>query len=280
MTPLKALAEPTGVDLLKPQRVWGPWQLVTLILLLVGLLPACRRTDGDGPQRPVTLTVSAASDLTLAFQEIGREFEEETGIRVRFNFGSSGQLAQQIEQGAPVDLFASANVTYIEELEERGLILPDTKQVYARGRIILWTRADSPLQIEGIEELARPQVERIAIANPDHAPYGVAARQALQTAGLWEAIQPKLVLGENVRQTLQYAETGNVDVAIVALSLGVEGEGRWVLIPEALHRPIDQAMAVVRGTPHEEEARRFAAFVSGPQGRPILRRYGFTLPGE
>jgi len=253
---------------------------VALALLLVGLLPACRRTGSDGPQRPATLTVSAASDLTFAFQEIGRRFEEETGIPVRFNFGSSGQLAQQIEQGAPVDLFASANVAYIEELERQGLILPDTKQVYAQGRIILWTRTDSPLQITGIEDLARPEVERIAIANPDHAPYGVAARQALQAAGLWEVIQPKLVLGENVRQTLQYAETGNVDVAIVARSLGVEGEGRWVLIPEEMHRPIDQAMAVVRGTPHEEEARRFAAFVSGPQGRPILRRYGFTLPGE
>ena len=118
-------------------------------------------------------------------------------------------------------MFAAANVSFVEELERQGLILPDTKQMYARGRITLWTRADSSLQITSLADLTRPEVQRLAIANPDHAPYGVAARQAMQTAGIWEAVQNKLVLGENVRQTLQYAETGNVDVAIVALSLSV-----------------------------------------------------------
>ncbi len=205
--------------------------LAALLLLGVGVcLASCRGPQGDSPA-PGPLTVSAAADLTYAFQEIGKAFEAETGHTVVFNFGSTGQLAQQIEQGAPVDVFAAANVSFIDELEQQGLILTDTKQLYARGRLALWLRADSPLEISHIEDLTQPGVRRIAIANPDHAPYGMAAREALQAAGVWEAVQPRLVLGENVRQTLQYAETGNVDVAIVALSLCVPAgspvAGRW-----------------------------------------------------
>lgn len=228
----------------------------------------------------VTLTVSAAADLTFAFQELGRLFEQETGNKVTFNFGSTGQLAQQIEQGAPVDLFAAANVEFVDELDQLGLILPDTRALYARGRITLWTLPDSPLKIERVEDLASPEVKLAAIANPDHAPYGIAAREALQAAGVWETVQPRLVLGENVRQTLQYAETGNVDVAIVALSLSLQGQGRWTLIPEDLHQPIDQALAVIKGTPYEAQARQFATFINGPEGRPVMRQYGFILPGE
>jgi molybdate transport system substrate-binding protein len=258
----------------------------TLCVFFGLLLAGCQAIPASPQRQPVTITVSAAADLTYAFGEIGKQFEAETGHKVVFNFGSTGQLAQQIEQGAPVDLFAAANVSFVEDLEQQGLILPDTVQLYARGRITLWTRADSSLQITRVEELTGPEIGRVAIANPDHAPYGMAARQAMQTAGVWEAVQPKLVLGENVRQTLQYAETGNVDVAIVALSLSVPaaaagGEpGRWTLIPQELHPPIDQALAVVKGTQHEEAARAFAAFVNGPQGRPIMRKYGFVLPGE
>ncbi len=255
----------------------------TLTALLVSLLvlTGCRTV-----QQPVTLTVSAAADLIYAFGEIGKAFEAETGHRVVFNFGSTGQLAQQIALGAPADVFAAANISFVEELADQGLVVPDTIQLYGRGRIVLWTRADNPLRIERIEDLAQPEVRRVAIANPDHAPYGTAARAALQTAGLWEKVQPKLVLGENVRQALQYAETGNVEVAIVALSLsvpaaaGAAGVGRWTLIPEALHPPLDQALAVVRGTPHEAAARAFATYVNGPQGREIMRKYGFILPGE
>jgi molybdate transport system substrate-binding protein len=226
----------------------------------------------------VTLTVSAASDLGPAFREIGSLFEEQTGIKASFNFGSTGQLAQQIEQGAPVDLFAAADVARIDSLEAKGRIIPDTRKVYAQGRITLWTRADSPLQIERVEDLLQPGVQRIAIANPDHAPYGVAARQALQSAGIWEKLQDKLVLAENAQQTLQYAQTGNVDAAIVPLSLSNQDGGRWVLIPAELHRPIVQALAVIKGTAHEREARSFADFITGPQGQEVLRRHDFSPP--
>lgn len=244
------------------------------------LIGACRGSSETTSPAPVTLTVSAAADLTLAFQEIGQVFEQKTGTKVVFNFGSTGQLAQQIEQGAPVDLFAAANVSFVDELEQQGLIVPETKALYARGRLTLWTRADSLLQIERIEDLAQPEIKRIAIANPEHAPYGKAAQEALQSAGIWETIEPKLVPGENIAQTLQYAETGNVDVAIVALSLSVSSEGRWVLVPEALHQPLDQALAVIKGTQYEQQTRQFADFINGPEGRPIMRRYGFILPGE
>ena len=262
----------------------GVWMLIAWLLGACTGVPAPAGPTGTTAAAPATLTVSAASDLTYAFGEIGKQFEAETGHKVVFNFGSTGQLTQQIEQGAPVDVFAAANVSFVEDLERQGLILPDTKQMYARGRITLWTRADSPLQITSLADLTRPEVRRIAIANPDHAPYGVAARQAMQTAGIWEAVQPKLVLGDNVRQTLQYAETGNVDVAIVALSLSVPAaggtSGRWTVIPQELHPPIDQALAVIKGTKHEAAARAFATFVNGPQGRQIMRKYGLVLPGE
>jgi molybdate transport system substrate-binding protein len=123
-------------------------------------------------------------------------------------------------------------------------------------------------------------VKRIGIANPEHAPYGMAAREALQAVGIWDALKDKLVLGENVRMTLQYAETGNVDVSIVALSLSVQSKGRWTLVPEELHKPLDQALAIIKSTKHEQQARAFAAFINGPQGRPVMRKYGFILPGE
>lgn len=260
------------------------WVRTARALLLPGFLIAGACT---ARKEAVVLTVSAAADLTYAFQEIGPLFQKQHGVKVAFNFGSSGQLTQQIEAGAPVDVFAAANASYLDELVRRGLILPDTKVFYARGRLALYTRADGPPGIERIEDLRSPSVRRIAIANPEHAPYGVAAREALQSVGLWETLQPKLVLGENVRQTLQYAETGNVDVALVALSLVAAGapgspppEGRWFLVPEELHRPIDQVLAVIRGSAHEREGRAFAAFVDGAQGLQVLKKYGFTQPEE
>jgi len=253
--------------------------LVTLFVCAAALLAGCRGETGGG-SRPQTLTVSAAADLTPAFQEIGREFGRQGGTKVIFNFGSTGQLAQQIEQGAPVDLFAAANVSFIEGLEQRGLVIPDTRALYAQGRITLWTRDDGPAGLERVEDLARPECKKVAIANPEHAPYGLAAREALQAAGVWEVVAQKLVYGENISQTLQYAESGNVDAAVVALSLSTQSKGRWVLIPAELHKPLNQALAVVKGTKREPEARRFAAFVNSARGRAVMRRYGFVLPGE
>ena len=221
------------------------------------------------------ITVAAAADLTPAFEELGRQFQSATKTKVVFVFGSTGMLTRQIENGAPFDLFAAANVSYIDELDQKGLIIPDSKTIYARGRITLWTTQESPIRLQGIADLARPEVQRIAIANPDHAPYGLAAKQALQSAGVWDRVQPKLVYGDNIRQTLQYAQTGNVEVAIVALSLSVQSNGRWSLIPEELHQPIDQALAVMKTTQKEQAARAFINFIISPQGKAVMKKYGF-----
>ena len=177
-----------------------------------------------------------------------------------------------------MDLFAAANVAYVEQLERQGLIFPDTKAIYARGRITMWTTGDSPLNIRTITDLRSPEVKRIAIANPDHAPYGLAAQQALHSAGLWDELKPKLVYADNIRQTLQYAETGNVDVAIVALSLSQQRKGRWTLIPEELHQPLNQGLAVIKSTRNEQAARAFASFITGARGKEILAKYGFAFP--
>ncbi|HXG93683.1 MAG TPA: molybdate ABC transporter substrate-binding protein [Blastocatellia bacterium] len=230
--------------------------------------------------RKADLLVAAAADLTPAFEELGQKFEQQTGKKITFTFGSTGNLTKQIENGAPFDLFAAANIEYIEQLERQELIVPGTKQLYARGRITIWTRADSPIQIRSLEDLARSDVKRIAIANPEHAPYGVAAREALQSAGIWQSVESKIAPAENVRQALQYAETGNADAAIVALSLSVQSSGRWALVPEDLHRPLDQALAIIKDSKHEQLARQFADFINSPEGRAVMRKYGFILPGE
>ena len=248
------------------------------LLLTLVCATACKDQNPAATRAADEITVAAAADLTPAFEEIGRAFQSTHKTKVVYVFGSTGMLTRQLENGAPVDLFAAASMSYIRELDQKGLIIPDSKAVYAIGRIGLWTPADSTLRLEGIKDLARPEVMRIAIANPDHAPYGLAARQALESAGIWEAVKPKLVYGDNIRQTLQYAQTGNVDVAIVALSLSKEGHGRWSLIPEELHQPLEQGLAIMKSTKKEQAARAFVEFLTGPEGRAILGKYGFTFP--
>jgi len=226
------------------------------------------------------ITVAAAADLARAFPEIGKLYEAKTGHKVIFSFGSSGQLALQAENGAPFDILASANIAYIDDLEKKGLVLKGTKKLYAQGRITLWQRPDAKVQITRLEELTRPEIQKVAIANPDHAPYGKAAREALIQRHVWDKLQPKLVRGENIRQTLQMAETGNVDVAIVALSLSIGSQGKYTLIPARLHKPLNQALAVLKSTRNPQVAKEFAAFINGPLGRPVMKRYGFLLPEE
>jgi len=243
-----------------------------IVCLVLSLLSACRNNPDPSTAE---LHVAAASDLIQAFEEIGKEFEATHKTKVVFSFGSTGLLTRQIENGSPMDVFAAASVDFISQLEQKGLIVPDTKATYARGRITLWTTKDSKLKIETINDLTNADVKRIAIANPDHAPYGAAARDAMQTAGIWDEVKSKLVLGDNIRQTLQFAETGNVDVAIVALALSKQSDGRWVLVPQDLHKPIDQGLAVIKSTKNEKAARDFASFVTSPQGRAILTKYGF-----
>jgi molybdate transport system substrate-binding protein len=253
----------------------------TFILIALAFALSCSRDASKNDEtNPKVLYVAAASDLTPAFEKLGRNFEQATGVHVIYSFGSTGTLAKQIEGGAPMDVFAAANKEFIDGLEQKGLIIPDTKALYARGRITIWVKADSKLKIEKLEDLALPEVQKIAIANPEHAPYGTAAREAMQAVGVWEKVKDKCVFGENVRETLQFAETGNVDVAIVALSLSVQSKGRWTLVPEQLHKPLDQILAVIKSTKREQQSRQFVAYINSEQGRPIMREFGFILPGE
>lgn len=272
------LASPDCLNVRKSSFAAPSHRVAVCFLLLATLVSSFACQKSRAPESVSELTVAAASDLTPPFEEIGREFEATHKIKVVFVFGSTGLLARQIENGAPFDVFAAANESYIVQLQEKGLIVPGTNKTYGRGRITMWTRADSALKLEKIEDLMRPEVHRIAIANPDHAPYGQAARDALESAGIWETIKPKLVYGDNIRQTLQFAETGNVEVAIVALSLSVQSKGLWVLIPENLHKPLNQGMGVIEGTKNEQGARAFSDFVNGAKGREIMQKYGFSFP--
>lgn len=256
--------------------------LVAVLILVTGCAP--RGPGGGGAPgngagdaaRP--LTVAAASDLHFAFSEIGKLFTEETGVEVTFTFGASGSLARQIENGAPVDLFAAADTAYVDHLIEAGAILPDSRRVYALGHLVLAAGAAAP--VDDLEDLLDPAIRHLAVANPDHAPYGRAAREALESAGLWEVLQPKLVLAENVRQALQYVETGNADAGLVPRSLADVPDITFVAVDPSLYAPLEQTLGIVAGSPREAEARRFVELVTGPEGRAVLERYGFGLPAE
>ncbi len=235
---------------------------------------------GSSATTEPSLTVAAAADLQFAFQEIAYLFEVETGRPVTLVFGSTGQLAQQIENGAPYDLFAAADQAFVERLAQKGLVDEASVALYARGCIVLAVNKTSGVQVHSLVDLLDARITRVAIANPEHAPYGMAAKQALEASGLWEMLQPKIVFGENVRQALQYIQTGDSQAGIVALSVANVPEVNWVLIDESLHSPLNQALAILTDSSHPELAAEFAAFINGDLGRPIMRRYGFILPGE
>lgn len=237
---------------------------LTTWILLTLFLPSNSRA-GD-------LLAAAAADLTPLETAISDGFKKNSGIPVRFTFGSSGLLLRQIENGAPYDVYLSANQLFVDEGMRVGA-LASPAVVYALGRIAIWSRRGG---VERIEDLAVPAIQRIAIANPEHAPYGAAAREALQRAGLWDKLKARIVFGENVRQTLQFAETGNADAAIVSWTLVYNRGG--VLIPDSLHQPIRQAGAVVKITKRTEDARRFLHFLQSAEGRRILESYGLFPP--
>jgi len=221
------------------------------------------------------LNVATAANLTKVFAELGQTFEQQTGIHVTFSFGATTQLAQQIEHGAPFDVFAAADTEHIDELARKNLIIPSTRAIYARGKLVLWV-PDERVPVERLEDLARPGVKHIAIANPQLAPYGRAAVETLHALHLWDAVQPKIVYGQNISTATQYAATGNVDAAFTALALvNDKTRGRKIEIPESLHAPIDQAIAVVRSTSKPDQARKFVEFITGAQARGVLRRYGY-----
>lgn len=243
------------------------WLSLLVTLTLAG---GCRE-----PRRQVT--VAAASDLAIAFEEVGRAFQKKTGIKPTFRFGSSGLLAQQMRENAPFDVFASANVGFVDSVIDAGACHGDTRYVYAIGRIVVWSKDQ---RVTALTELAEPRFAKVSIAHPDHAPYGKAAKEALEAVGAWEQVKGKLVFGENIRQTMQWAQTGDVDASIVALALAVVTEGGNTFpVDDELHRPLVQALAVCKHGGHEANGRAFVEFLRSPAGVEIMKRYGFNLPG-
>jgi molybdate transport system substrate-binding protein len=256
-----------------------PTRWATGFTLATGLFsPGCSKHGAPGA---VALRVAAASDLSFSFREIGAAYEKATGTRVDFSFGSTGLLEKQLAEGAPFDVFAAADMSFADDAVKAGACLADSKILYATGRIVLFPAKDAEFAARSIADLADPRVTRIAIANAEHAPYGRAAKQAMDRAGVWDTVQSKVVYGDNVSQALQFALSGNADVAIVALSLAVATPGEWTVIPADLHDRLDQALVVcVRGKAGTDAGRRFAAYVGSPTARAVMHKYGFLLPGE
>jgi molybdate transport system substrate-binding protein len=230
------------------------------------------------------LKIAAASDLNFAFKDLVAEFEKKTGERIKLTLGSSGNFYSQIENGAPFDLYFSADIRYPQKLIEGGHAVADSLYKYAVGRIVLWVSAGSAVPIDkGLESLSVPSVRKIAIANPKHAPYGRAAVAALEHFKLYEATKSKLVMGENISQAAQFVESGASDAGIIALSLAMaptmKAAGRYWEIPADAHPPIEQGAVIVKRSTNQDKARAFLRFLQGNEGQEIMRRYGFALPG-
>jgi molybdate transport system substrate-binding protein len=231
--------------------------------------------------RAQTLKVAAASDLQFAMPALAAQFEKDAGAGVNVTFGSSGNFFTQIQNGAPFDVFLSADVNYPRQLEAAGLAERGSV-VYARGRIVLWARNDRALDLtRGLTVLGDAGVARVAIANPAHAPYGRAAVAAMERAGVYAGVRGKLVLGENISQAAQFAQSGNADAAIVALSLALapamKEAGHYVDIPAGSYPPIEQGAAVLRASGQKALAARFVAFLSQPKAVAILESFGFAV---
>lgn len=232
------------------------------------------------------LTIAAASDLQVAMPELVGAYEKKTGKKVRVVYGSSGNFFAQIQNGAPFDIFFSADMDYPKRLEAAGLTRPRTLYVYATGRIVVWVPNDSPLDLEreGPKALLSPEVKRIAIANPAHAPYGRAAKAALAKAGLLELLQGKLILGENVSQAMQFVHTGNAQAGILALSLALspamKAQGRYWLVPQELYPRLDQAAVILSGAMNPAAAVEFLTFLKGDTEQAVMKRFGFIPPSR
>lgn len=262
------------------------WTLITLLLaatLLAGCasiqpLPASLVDTKTPTTPPEEITVAAAASMQFALNDLNTLFENETGYRVNLVYGSSGQLVQQIENGAPYDLLLAANTEYVDRLVRQDRVLPESVALYARGQIVLAVNRDSGIEATTLSDLLSNDIQHIAIANPEHAPYGLAAKQALQSTGLWDQIQDKIVYAENIRQALQYVQSGDAQAGIVALGEANVPEITWTLIDGSLYEPLNQALGVIRTSQHPKIAGLFADYVIGEEGQAILIQYGFGLP--
>jgi len=259
------------------------WRMrILLVSVLVALFMIAGLSTAPSGQAG-ELTVAAAADLSFAFKELVPTFEQQTGEHVKLTLGSSDNFYAQIQNGAPFDLYFSADISYPKKLEEAGLAVPGSLYPYAVGRIVLWTGNESRLDLsKGLEILREPTIKKIAIANPKHAPYGRAAVAAMEYFKVYDQVKDKLILGENISQTAQFIESGACDIGIVALSLALapvmKAAGQYWEIPATAHSPLEQGAVILKQSKNPEVARQFLEFIKSPHGQEIMKRYGFTLP--
>jgi molybdate transport system substrate-binding protein len=232
------------------------------------------------------INVAAAADLSSALQEVATNYEKRTSVVVKLSFGASGALTQQIQNGAPFDVFFSADMDYPRQLIAGGQAESATLYRYAVGRLVVWVPGDSPLDVEhkGMDVLLDPSVKKISIANPQHAPYGRAAVATLKHYDLYEKVSGELVLGENVSQAAQFAESGNAQAGFVALAHAIapamQGKGRYWMVPAEAYPPLDQGVVLISRSPHRQDAAAFLEYMKTAEVAVLLRRYGFSLPGQ
>ncbi|MGC1621119.1 MAG: molybdate ABC transporter substrate-binding protein [Candidatus Acidiferrum sp.] len=258
------------------KKYWlKPFLVATLLVFFLAQNSASPANQG--------ISIAAAADLRFAMQDLAAQFEKNTGTKVDVSYGSSGNFFAQLQNGAPFDLFFSADIEYPKKLEAAGFAEPGTLYEYAVGRIAIWMPTDAKVDLirMGWNALLDPSVQKIAIANPEHAPYGRAAVAALQKAGLYEKVKSRLVYGENISQAAQFAQSGNAQAGIVAMSLalspGMKSGKRWE-IPANMHPPIEQAAILLKSVRNRAGARAFLEFVRTSAGRATLAKYGFTFP--
>jgi molybdate transport system substrate-binding protein len=257
--------------MVRSRRV-AAWLRVGIALVALGC--------GGKRAAPEPLRVAAASDLQAALPAIVGRFEAARKVEVVVTFGASGQLADQIRQGAPFDVFLAANQRFVKDLADEGLIRPDSVRPYAKGSLVLAVHSASVAEVAGLADLAKAEVKKVALANPATAPYGAAARQALERSGLWESLGPKLVQAETVRQALQFVQTGNAEAGFVGRAIAGVPEVKIVEVDPALYDPIVQALGIVSTTRRGEDAEAFARFLLGDEGRTMLSGYGFQRAEE
>jgi molybdate transport system substrate-binding protein len=251
--------------------MWLP--LSAALVLIASGCGGKKEVDSQQPLR-----VAAASDLQSALPSLIDRFQSRTGIETTPVFGASGRLSEQIRQGAPFDLFLAANEKFVRDLASERLIKPDSVRTYARGTLVLAVYHDLAGSVRTLADLTRPEVKKIALAQPETAPYGMAGKQVLERAKLWEVLKPKIVTSDSVRQALLYVQRGDVEAAFVGKALAGVPEIRSVEVDQALYDPIIQSLGIVSATRRPDDAARFARFVVDDEGQAILKEFGFAPP--
>ena len=230
--------------------------------------------------RPEPLTVAAAASLAPVLDELGEAFEEQTGLPIVFSYGATGNLAQQIRNGAPFDIFASADAIRVDELIAEGHLDADTRLAFAQGVLVLVGAPELDLSLKGVEDLADPVVRDVAVANPTHAPYGIAAAQSLLSTGVEVSVLPKLVYGESVRHAGLLVQSGNTDAGLIAKSIAESMELDGPEVPQDLHEPIQHVVAILTDSAMRESAELFMELLSSPRAKVLLEQHGLAAPGD